>query len=109
MSLLVWRDAKSDPPTLDGSYLVKDGAYPTVLWGYDTEEGAWFVQGEVRKLFLDPPTFWAERPVLSDLTDEDVRLAADCIGWESYWALGKTDGSEADRLRAALGGEKEEA
>jgi len=54
-------------------------------------------------------THWAERPVVSDLTDDDVRLAADCIGWESYWALGKTDGSEADRLRAALGGEKEKA
>lgn len=111
VSIVVWRDAKTDPPTKDGGYLVKDGDYPTVCWGYDTESGKWFFHDEVHRIVLDPPVLWAEWPVVSDLTDDDVRDAAQQV---EHAALGvrnnvaaRLRAALADRLRAALGGEKE--
>lgn len=108
VSILVWRDAKTDPPTLDGSYLVKEGDYPTVLWGYDTEEGVWFIRGEIHALVMDPPTLWAEWPEPGDLTDEDVREAI--VLADSALSFGglPEDREAVDRLRAAVGGERGE-
>lgn len=103
MSLLVWRDAKSDPPK---------GPVRKIL--------AQRRQGDVREVYSDGYSWtfdiyalWAESPVVSDLTDDDVRLAADELrlragdnvfdgvrGAESLYQA-------SDRLHAALGGEKE--
>ena len=98
VSLLVWRDAKSDPPKGPLRFVIVESASGEVspIWFRDH---VWDYPNVVR---------WAELPVLSDLTDEDVRNIA-------VWALDgerlTTDGSHdtVDRLRAALGGEKEEA
>ena len=99
MSLLVWRDAKTDPPTGQTRGVLvefENGRVWTMFANTVPCEGAWDEYGDIRR--------WAELPVVSDLTDDDVRNAADWlephVGWRDC---------VADRLRAALGGEKEEA
>lgn len=99
MSLLVWRDAKTDPPTGDRSILVHDQ-----LTGF-TAAGR-FYGDDVEKLGI---THWAERPVVSDLTDDDVRYAVEAYEKKAL-SSGAVDmrpfQARVDRLRAALGGEK---
>lgn len=94
VSIIVWRDAKADPPTGDMSRFVlwTDGGGHCDMIGADEV---------ANRVVMPPGEWWAEEPILSDLTDEDVRNVA-------LWAL---DGevlatgthNAADRLRAALG------
>lgn len=96
MSLLVWRDAKADPPKGPLRFVIVESASGAVspIWFRDH---VWDYPNVVR---------WAELPVLSDLTDEDVRWMVEEV--ESIADDGRLL-DPAHRLRAALGGEKEEA
>lgn len=106
VSLVVWRDARTDPPRL----------------GTDSAVLAQYKGGDVVATFSEfvaehPAHFkaWAELPVVSDLTDDDVRKVAffagpDSRAFEEY-ALSSDVGSYHafnNAVRAALGGEKEE-
>lgn len=105
MSLLVWRDAKTDPPT---------GDMERYVLFVDYEQFVEMVTAREVVGACDPDALWAELPVVSDLTDEDVHKAADelrLLAGDN--ALDGVPGAEelyqsSDRLRAALGGEKEE-
>lgn len=98
VSIVVWRDAKTDPPTGDRSILVHDQ-----LTGF-TAAGR-FYGDDVEKLGI---THWAERPVVSDLTNDDVRTAVRALA-RAPSSLENLEYTIAyNRLRAALGGEKEE-
>jgi len=56
----------------------------------------------------DPDALWAELPVVSDLTDDDVRTAVRALA-RAPSSLENLEYTIAyNRLRAALGGEKEE-
>ena len=105
VSIVVWRDAKTDPPT-------GEQAFADVLALHHDGD----VTLEDPALVVERPGFfkaWAELPVVSDLTDDDVRVAVQALNdivhldTQSYpdWAV---NAARLDRLRAALGGEKEE-
>lgn len=103
ISIVRWFDAKTDPPESDARLvlaLTDDGVLHRVSASRITDA----VRGYRGVEFY---AWWAELPVPSELTDEDVRNV--CV-----WALdGETMEHSGhpvcDRLRAALGGEKEEA
>jgi len=100
ISIIVWRDAKSDPPT---------GDMERYVLFVDYEQFVEMVTAREVVGACDPDALWAELPVVSDLTDEDVRLASGVLHEEGasqqygpYLAVQR-------KLDAALGGGKEEA
>lgn len=96
VSIVVWCDVKTDPPRL----------------GTDSAVLAQYKGGDVVATFSEfvaehPAHFkaWAELPVVSDLTDKDIRRVRHCAnrGLDTW-----PDIEAYDRFCAALGGEKEE-
>jgi len=109
VSLLVWRDAKTDPPRGDTSRQVlvahHDPSHDR-FW-VPTMHAVAVVRDRGRTI-----RFWAERPVVGELTDDDVKDAIEALEWDCR--LDEHDGlvglheqnDSADRLRAALGGKE---
>ncbi len=113
VSIIVWRDARDDPPKGGGGVL----AYFAYL-GRPVSCSA-----EELRVTASAGDLWAEIPVLSDLTDEDMDYTI--VNVEQVAQLIEEQGPDfggvpadevvadirarRDRLRAALGGEKEEA
>lgn len=112
VSILVWRDAKTDPPPtkMERILVVTETGEVMEVWS-----------GDARFFLDDPeecpvnilPRYWAPKPVVSDLTDDDVRDVAsdsDYVAdlWKRHGLPHAETRARADRLRAALGGEKEE-
>lgn len=98
VSIVVWRDAKTDPPKGPLRFVIVESASGAVspIWFRDH---VWDYPNVVR---------WAELPVLSDLTDDDVRTAVRALA-RAPSSLENLEYTIAyNRLRAALGGEKEE-
>lgn len=102
VSIIVWRDAEVDPRLFGDAMrlvLVRRRGLPDPF--VDVETSMWWARDVARDCGNDV-LLWAELPVVSDLTDDDVRNIA-------VWALDgealATDGSRGtvDRLCAALG------
>lgn len=108
VSILVWRDAKTDPPTGEMYRLVLVEFHSGETWSLTASE----VEEYARSVWRDYPDQhvrrWAELPVVSDLTDEDVRNVAsdsDYVAdlWKRHGLPHAETRARADRLRAALG------
>jgi len=112
VSIIVWRDVKTDPPKKRGYYLADDIDGMFVLH-YDPEDevGYGFKWSDGMGGFPDVRR-WAELPVVSDLTDDDVLDAAQHVRHSALSVRNSTAARSraalSARLRAALGGEKEE-
>lgn len=100
VSIIRWRDAKADPPTGDlrPIFVVQANGIMTKTHTRNPVIAA----GRV--------TWWAELPVVGDLTDEHVqevlRLAESSLSYRTG-ELADEDQAACDLLRAALGGKEE--
>lgn len=120
-SIIVWNDAETTRPTHSGYFLVMVGPV-----GEEAPREAEYQRDANR--WVDPigdspigaVTYWAEPPVISDLSYANLRAAADATGefvaMRRRWGLRGEPASErtlqalertVDRLRAALGGKEE--
>lgn len=109
VSIIRWRSAEENPPEPDGRFVLAvtdEGDTHRVRASALTREVAEYWGARFY-------SWWAELPVVGDLTDEDVWAASDHVRLlAGDNVLDGVPGAEAlyqlsDRFRAALGGEKE--
>lgn len=107
VSIIRWFDAKTDPPTGDMRRSVLVHYHSRIL---DREvQGLWLAEavGADRGFRA---IRWAELPVVTDLTDEDLEDIKDMAEAWLYKVGASPDAMDREtvgRLRAALGGKEE--
>lgn len=112
VSIIRWRSAKEDPPTVSvyTPFLAMWDYLPTwphrnSIWvGACDDDGKWILNGDD----VPTPVLWSELPVVGDLTDGDMR---DVLNMADV-ALSQASATQVQglrlasaRLRVALGGE----
>lgn len=105
VSLLVWRDAKTDPPTGPARGVLAQFADGSVWTAFANalHDSTWGTLD-------DRVVLWAELPVVTDLTDEDLEDIKDMAEAWLYKVGASPDAMDREtvgRLRAALGGKEE--